>query len=170
MANPKAKYSPLEVSDINAEINELETVWINFIKNYERTPYKEFLLNKDDLFEVVERVDKRKDYYYYFHEIDDGNMSEYKEVALKSYWIIKLRPFHMINSSSDLHEYVNERFALYLIFSILHKELQNAGRKLRLPSEKYIQDFLYSMKYHDITKEAMIDIVESFAENFIEAK
>ena len=169
MAHPKAKYSPLELSEIAAEVHELEIVWSNFIKTYEKTPYNEFMLNKDDLLEVVERVDKRKDYYYYFHEIGDGNMSEYKEVALKAYWIIKLRPFHMLSPFSDLHEYVNERFALYLIFCILHKELHGEGRKLRLPSGRYINDFLYSMKYHDITKEAMIGIVESFAENFVEA-
>ena len=170
MAHPKAKYSPLELSEIAAEVHELEIVWGNFIKTYEKTPHSEFVLNKDDLLEVVERVDKRKDYYYYFHEIGDGNMSEYKEVALKSYWIIKLRPFQMVNPSSDLYEYVNERFALYLIFSILHRELQNTGRTLRLPSGRYLNDLLYSMKYHDISKEAMIDIVDSFAENYIEAK
>ena len=168
MANPKAKYSPLAVSDVIKEIQDLELVWNNFIEKYERTPYKEFLLNKEDLIEIIKRVDKRKDYYFYFHEIDDGNMSEYKEVALKSYWIIKFKPFHMKNRLSDLYEYVNEQFALYLIFSILHRELENVGRKLRLPSERYIKDFLYSMKYHDISKEAMIDIIESFAENFVE--
>ena len=170
MAHPTTKYRSLEVTEINSEISELEFVWVNFLKNYEKTPYNEFLLNKDDLFEVVVRVDKRKDYYYYFHEIDDDDMSEYKEVALKSYWIIKLRPFHMINHLSDLHEYVNEWFALYLIFSILHRELQKEGNLLKLPSKRYMNDLLYSMKYHDITKEAMIDIVESLAENYVKAE
>lgn len=170
MAHPSTKYSPLKPAEINKEIQEIEFAWRNFVKNYEKSSYKEFLLNKDDLFEVVVRADKRKDYYYYFHEIDDDNMSEYKEVALKAYWIIKLRPFHMTNPSSDLHEYANEQFALYLIFSILHRELLKDDRVLKLPSSRYINDFLYSMKYHDIAKEAMLDIVESFAENYTEAK
>jgi len=57
-----------------------------------------------------------------------------------------------------------------LIFSILHRELQKSGYTLKMPSENYLSDLLYSMKYHDITKEAMIDIVESLAENHIETK
>jgi len=138
MVNHEAKYLPLTASEINQEIKELELVWNNFIEKYERTPYKEFLLNKEDLIEIIERVNKRKKYYYYFHDIDNDNMSEYKEVALKSYWIIKFRPFHMKNRLSNLYEYVNEQFALYLIFSILHRELGNMGKKLRLPSERYI--------------------------------
>lgn len=164
MAHPTSKYCPLTVPEIEAEVKELEILWNNFIKRYEKTIYKDYLVDKDDLLEVITRVDKRKDYYYYYHDIDDGNMSEYKEVALKAYWIIKLKPFRMISPLSDLHNYVNEQFALYLIFSILHIELQKEGYSLLLPKEKYINDILYSMKYHDISKEAMIDIVDSIAE------
>ena len=166
MANPTAKYSPLNASEMMLELQELESLWSNFLQTYERTQFKEFAVNKNDLLEIVERVDKRKDYYYYFHEIDNGNMSEYKEVALRSYWIVKLRPFHMTNPASDLYGYVNEQFALYLIFCILHRELQSSGHSLRLPSKRYINDLLYSLKYHDITKEAMIAIVDGFAEHF----
>ena len=166
MANPQVKYTPLTAEEIQIELNEIELVWKNFIAKYEKSPYKEFSVNKDDLIETVERVDKRKDYYYYFHDIGNGDMSEYKEVALKCFWIVKLRPFRMLNPNSELYEFVNERFGLYLIFCILHKELTDLGLKLKLPSKNFIKNFIYSLKYRDMSKEALIDIVESFSENF----
>jgi hypothetical protein len=167
MANPQVKYSPLTAEEIQSELTEIEQVWKIFIEKYEKTPYKEFNVNKDDLIEVIERVDKRKDYYYYFHDIDNGNMSEYKEVALKCFWIVKLRPFRMENPISDLFDFVNERFGLYLIFCILHKELSESGHKLILPSKSFIKNIIYSLKYQDISKEAIIDMVEGFSENYV---
>jgi hypothetical protein len=168
MANPTAKYQSLSKEAIREQLEALSQVWDIFLKRYEKSQYKECLINKDDLVNVIYRVDKRKDYYYYYHDIEDGHMSEYKEIALISYWIIKLKPFQMINQTADLYSWANETFALYLILSMLKKEAAKSGQSIRIPSGKYLKELKYSLKYRDYSKEALIDLVEGFSQCLVE--
>ena len=168
MANPKAKYSPLEDQELIDGADTLERAWEEFVRKYEKTEHKEFTVNNEHLMDIVTRVDQRKDYYHYFHKIDDGHLIEFKEVALECFWIVKFKPFLMASPSANLYGWENEFFALRRILSILHKEMPRLNRKFRYPSEQFLANFAYSLKYRDISKEAMIDFVASFAESFVE--
>ena len=157
MANPKAKYCPLSDSELLDKEEQLVKLWQVFLQKNERSGHSAYAVNRKLLYDIIERVDERKDYYYYFHKID--NMSELKEVALTGFWLVKLKPFRMEDPLSDLYSWENENFALYLILSILHKELPRRGHKFKLPSEQFMKNVRYSLKYRDISKEAMIDLV-----------
>lgn len=120
------------------------------------------------LYKVIIRVDKRADYFEYFHSepSDIMHMSEDKEIALYAYWIIKYKPFYISNpqqNESFVKEYrctVNELLAAFLIVSYecyLYPELKDFFTPSR------IDVLIYDLLNRNISKSAMIMYVESFA-------
>ena len=93
-----------------------------------------------------------------FH--NDMVTSEYKETALYCYWIIKLRPLW---TSPDVKssERINEKFALHLYVALLKKYNEDFSEKDGI-SKKHIRELLYSFRYRDLTKEAMILMLEPY--------
>lgn len=135
------------------------------------------VLNRDDisvndalLLKSVIRVDQRSDYFTYFHsEVDeDGNvivdkMSQYKQIALLCFWIIKYKPIHINDSIKELNYYdknhctVNEAFAAYIFISQINSsKLLSKNQKKYYKSSEYTEDLFYKFMHHDISKEAMI--------------
>lgn len=121
-------------------------------------------INLRNLAEVISRTYKRKEYYRYFHNID--KVSELKETALNSFWIIKLKPFTVLSDTSPLRPSVNEKFALNLILSQIQYLLNSKGKDFHMPDKCFIQDTLYSFKYRDLSKEAMMLFVDSVANTY----
>ena len=122
---------------------------------------KEVDINLRNLSEVVSRTYKRKEYYRYFHNI--SKVSELKETALTCFWLIKLKPFTVLNNDSPLRLSANEKFSLNLILSQIKYFLDLKGKEFKMPDKSFIQDALYSFKYRDLSKEAMILFVDSLA-------
>jgi hypothetical protein len=137
--------------------------WNDFLGESEKSGFPADDVNMPLLREAISMVHKMKAYYFYFHDIDEDGISEFRQVALLCYWIVKFKPFRMKDSYADLYLMANEVFALHLIFSCLERAL---GRSFRMPDEKFVSDFLHSLQVHDVCKEAMIDFVESFAVSF----
>ncbi len=116
------------------------------------------------IFSISSKVDQRRDYFKYFHQLD---MSEYKETALIAFWVIKLQPLQMRHGEDHKAlSSINEKLALYFILSILRGILQRKGEpttvldSLPLP---YVKELVYSFRYRDLSKEALILLVESLA-------
>lgn len=118
-------------------------------------------INARNLAEVISRTYKRKEYYRYFHNIT--KVSELKETALICFWLIKLKPFTVLDDKSVLRHSVNEKFSLNLILSQIKYLLDSKGMDFKMPDQCFIQDTLYSFKYRDLSKEAMILFVDSVA-------
>lgn len=135
------------------------------------------VLTRDDisvndalLLKSVIRVDQRSDYFTYFHsEVDeDGNviidkMSQYKQIALFCFWIIKYKPIHINDSITELNYYdknhctVNEAFAAYIFISQINSsKILSKNQKKYYKSIEYTEDLFYKFMHHDISKEAMI--------------
>lgn len=128
--------SPDEAASVDAFIDECFTSYRGI-----------FCVNFYSLRDVVYRVDKRAEYYRYFHNRsspgENGykpfHISEEKRTGLFAYWLIKLKPFTLFDSAaadpSDhagaygpvnppaTDEYgiatVNEQFAKFFIFVML---------------------------------------------------
>lgn len=74
-----------------------------------------YYINSYALIDAIVRVDKRKAYFYCFHNMD---INENKEVALYAYWIIKFKPFVILDNrynDEKSSSYINELFATYII-------------------------------------------------------
>ncbi len=121
--------------------------------------------------EVNIRVDKRKDYYMIFHET---NLNEVREAALTAFWILKFKPFLIINPSGNQCELnINCGFAAYVILSAAREYIlrkYGGDKNFAIDDEEYLQRFRYSLKYWDLSKEALMMIAETLCENTVHAK
>jgi hypothetical protein len=113
-----------------------------------------------DMLDLIVRVDKRKVYYWCFH--DGMEIDELKVAALCAYWILKLKPIRITDSRyANRKEYCdsNELFAIYII--ILN--LSMTGRLNRLPQgdEPFFKELRYSFRFRNFTLDALVMLVES---------
>lgn len=122
-------------------------------------------VNTEALHEIVDRVYQREDYFKRYHS--GMKMSEYKEIGLNMFWLIKFRPFN-IDGKGFEEKFcfdINEEFALYYMFIALEKLAKIQKRKYdseRISRSLY-DELLYSLSFRDISKEAMGIIVELVA-------
>ena len=121
-------------------------------------------INQRNLAESITRKYKRQEYYRYFHNIE--NISELKETAILCFWILKLKPFTVLKDDSPLRASVNEKFVLNIILATIKYILELSGKSFDMPTRGYIQDVVYSLKYRDLSKEAMILFVDSLAYSY----
>lgn len=165
MSSDTFKYLPLKNEEFQILWQKHIDVIEEFIqKNHYST--KNLYVDEKTIMEIIVKVDQRKKYFQYFHNLD---ISEFKDVSLICFWYIKLKPICI--SSEDLRnkgdlEAINEKLALYYLLSTYRRMLKN--QKLptnvldNLPSE-YLKELIYSFRYRDISKEAFILLVESIA-------
>lgn len=126
-------------------------------------------ISRDSILSTVVKVDQRRQYFSFFHGLD---MSEYKEAALTAFWYIKLSPLSIETSALDndneveKYDSINEKLALYVILKTLRvmllKHKKSSEQLDKLP-KSYIDELVYTFTYRDISKEAMIMLVESMA-------
>lgn len=167
MIDSNFRYSALDTDTYTALWQKHADIINCFIKNsgYDS---KDLYVNEKAVLSVIAKVDQRKKYFQYFHGLD---MSEFKEVSLICFWYIKLKPICISdkndsNKQSAEFEAINEKLALYYILSTYRNmlEKQKLSTKVldNLPKE-YLKEIIYSFEYRDISKEALILLVESIA-------
>ena len=161
-------YEELNYNDISIECEALIKQWNNFIK--ENSPdmleNRDYFIHKKNLYEVLRRVDKRRVYYKVFHDL--VKINEFKFVALQCYWINTLKPFMVVNDTSNIYNSPNELFSVYLIISMVRSVFEDVypEEKFVYPSPKRISDMVYNFKYCDLSREGTIAFVETFADNY----
>ena len=160
-----AVYNPLDPNVIIGEIKGLESIVKDFC-NASDLPFVRVQANPKAMEEIVVRVDKRKQYVKYFH--NDMTLNEYKVMALKVYWILKLRPFWVTATEKDNEDLldigtrINEKIALHIFLSMIKKfnsQFFEDGQDL---VKDYSAELLYSFRYRDISKEAMYLMLDPF--------
>lgn len=161
------RYTPLSEDEYKALWDKHISIIENFIKNNGYDP-SDLYVNEKSVLSIIAKVAQRSKYFQYFHGL---NMSEFKEVSLICFWYIKLKPICIANDSNSKrqsleYEAINEKLALYYLLSTYRSMLgkQNLPTTVldNLPKE-YIREILYSFEYRDISKEALILLVESIA-------
>ena len=110
-------------------------------------PEASVLHNRNVLTEIINRVEKRRVYFWVFHGIE---MNEMNETALYSYWLVKLKPFYR-----DDDQHINEKIAIFYFFHRLSKI------KNRSFSERVIKVLAYDFRYREISKEALMTFAET---------
>lgn len=119
------------------------------------------IINKNSLVEVAIRVDKRKHYYHVFHGIE--HISEFKEIALYVFWILKLKPFGMKDENHKIASSINEHFAVHLILLTMKSCCSKKKRAYIHPCREFIDDIIYSLRFQDISKEALMLFIDTLA-------
>jgi len=166
---PDMLYNPITDEQATERMNRLQERIDSFleISSLERC---DISVSDALLLKTVIRVDQRSDYFTYFHsEVDNhGNViidkiSQYKQIALLCFWIIKYKPLRINDAVKELDYYnhnhctVNEVFAAYLFISQINSSnMLSKKQKDYYMSVDYTQDLFYKFMHHDISKEAMI--------------
>ena len=138
--------------DLKSE--EFRNALENFMKPIKETSDKYFFIwdeigmNVDSIIEIVNLIQKRRVYFYIFHE---KQMGELNEVSLTCFWILKLRPFHYIPNP---RVNVNLIFALNLFKLVIERI---SKKEIKFPTSH----LLHAFKYRDLSKEAIMAIAES---------
>lgn len=163
ITNVKAAYKILTPAERQKQIDKLLQVWNDFICiNDPSLDEKDVFINTRTLSEVVERVSKRKYYFEVFHQLP--HISEFKELALYVFWITKLKPFTVTNEESILCASVNELYAFHMVISVFEKIRDTTKTtNFSYPSKAMLSDFVYGLKYQDLTKEALVIYIEALA-------
>jgi hypothetical protein len=112
------------------------------------------LCRNDVIFDIVERVEKRRVYFRVFHGLV---LSERNETALYCFWTLKLAPF--VNLKDPGHP-TSAVFAAFLFLQMLKRAGRGAGRPVSV-SRSYAQNLAYAFTYHDLSKEAIMAMAAS---------
>lgn len=166
--NKSGNYNELTDKQLEIRINDLLEIWNDFLIDQEENlkPNVDYFIHKRNLYEVIKRLDKRKTYYYVFHNIKET--CEYKDVAIVCYWINTLKPFMVVNDKSNLYNCPNEMFSVYIILSTLAVIFKQKfpNKTFSVPDDSTLQDYVYNFKYCDMSREATIFFVETLAKSY----
>ena len=155
-------YPGIDENKASDEVNRLNGLFDKFLISNGINNLT-FLVRTIDLLIIITKVDQRKHYFKVFHNID---MSELKEVSLICYWLIRFKPYYEKSDSSSINDSLNEKFCVYLIIHAIRCILQSKSldeSPIDKLSKEYIYELTYTFKFRDISKEAMITIVETIA-------
>ena len=162
-------YNPMDSAVATDEMNKVIRLLQGFLE-LSKLSMEDIRINDALVLKSVIRIDQRSDYFTYFHsEIDKegkviiDEMSQYKQIALLCFWIIKYKPFSIKDDLKELDYYsqnkcmVNESFAAYLFITyICNSKMVNRKQEKYYMSRDYLKDLCYKFMHHDISKESMI--------------
>lgn len=172
------KYVHITSQELEERMLAIRDCWGNFfskmVELYKEETAEEsvdyrYEVNTEALHEIVDRVYQRDDYFKRYHS--GMKMSEYKEIGLNMFWLIKFRPFN-VDGKGFNEKFcfdINQEFALHYMFSALEKLAKFQKKKYdssRISRSLY-DELLYSLSFRDISKEAMGIIVELVAKIII---
>ncbi|MDR2594764.1 MAG: hypothetical protein LBC87_08350 [Fibromonadaceae bacterium] len=118
--------------------------------------YDKLYVSKQILYEIIERVEKRRVYFHIFH--NGMEMGELNECSLYCFWFLKLCPFHYEGAKNDE---INQVLAFYIFISIVSWIAQQREKTFTLTKEK-CSNLYYAFRYRDLSKEAIMALAESF--------
>lgn len=161
-------YVELTPEEVKVRYDEIIDEWEKFLDQNDPNLKldKDYFVHSRNLFEVIRRCDKRVLYFYIFHGLREE--CEYKELAVKCFWINSLKPFMVVNAESAIYNCPNEMFSLFLILSAINKVYNQTfpDKEFKYPSAERIQDILYDFKYCSISRESMISFIETLADTY----
>lgn len=160
-------YEYLAKSQWNKEISHFDVLISNFI---EESGYslEDIGIFETVVFQIITKVDQRKKYFEFFHHID---ISDFKELALYCFWIIKLKPLFLTKKDANdddklAFESINEKLALYKIINKFKSLAKDDIQRQRIDdffTVEYMYELIYSFTYRDISKEALTLLIETMA-------
>lgn len=165
--NNKFRYAALSESELQNRWDKHKNIIEDFLSE-NKYDQNCIFVNEKVILSIITKVHQRQKYFKYFHGLD---MSEYKEAALNAFWYIKLRP---IMFRSDVlaeqlpgeYDSINEKLAVYYLLRTLRLMLikhKKSEDQLDTLSRKYLRELVYTFTYRDISKEAIIMLIETMA-------
>jgi hypothetical protein len=114
--------------------------------------------SKYGVYEIIERVEKRR---VYFHIYYDRDLGELNEGALMCFWILKLHPFKTDPSLTIPSYVLNTKIALCLFMNMVHY-VARINKKRVLYNHQMMENTEYAFMFRDLSKEAIMMLAEGF--------
>ena len=120
-------------------------------------------VDRDLIDDINSRVHQRINYYLFFH---DTHLHQSRQIALKSYWILRYRPLRLISKWDKGYD-INVYFAFLIMFAQALGELfVNCPKEIQVTVtneilRKHEDDYIRGFSEYDISKEAMMLMSES---------
>jgi hypothetical protein len=114
------------------------------------------------IIKIIDLVERRRVYFHVYHGID---MSEWNEIALYCFWIVKLQPFFEISSINKIARETNEINAIIafrMLYSMANRIRCELGRERTKWSNR--SNMIHSFRYRDISKESIMALFEVLIE------
>jgi len=156
-------YSEIDTEKAAHEAERINNLFDNFLQSngFVGLTYN---VNNSDLLLVIRKVDQRKHYFKEFHNFD---LSELKEISLICFWLTKFRVYRVENYGDEsINDSLNEKFCVYLIIHTIRSILKTKkipADSLEYLSKEYIYQLVYSLRFRDLSKEALILLTETIA-------
>jgi hypothetical protein len=159
------RYQPPPFDQIFAILQVLQEEFEDYLHYYLGYSKEQYVISGIDIIDAIIRVDKRRDYFLYFHGMGINNE---KKAALFAYWIAKLRPVKFVDSklkNSKEHVNVNEGLAVnHLINALVDKgkiKPWDGTTGVKFGENEYIKELQYSLRVRNFTIDSMIVFAES---------
>jgi hypothetical protein len=149
-------YVPLLFKEKYERVQGLLKFLEKYTKKYDLTSHN-IEYNKNSLFEIVDRLNKRNVYFRMFYKKAVNGMSERNEAALLCFWILKFAPFF---DTTDPKNPININFAVFVLLSGIKYDCFIRKICLTVP-DAYTDVLKYAFRYRDISKEAVMAIAET---------
>lgn len=162
--NSELEYADIPDDELLTIYDDFETLFVKFLEESKYPSDTKYSIDSYALIDAIVRVDKRKAYFWCFHDME---INERKEVALYAYWFLKFKPFAICdNRFADKKQTscINELFAIYLISSILLFDDDKFSEISVLKSDDkftYLDKLLYSLHYRCFTIDSFMILVDS---------
>lgn len=177
--NKSTRYQTITAEKLLNEYTKIETICKQYLDSigYPADLWT-VLVSRFALFEIIERVDKREAYYWFFHESisKDGEhtgmiVNERKLGALYAYWIAKVRPLSVAFKDEGLvsvgekeqADNLNEGFAACVFYSYLIESYGTNDQKLleSMIDSPFHETLTYALRYRNISIDAMMVLAEA---------
>jgi len=157
--NDYPQFDRLSNKTIREKVEKLiKWIW----ENETAIPRNRLFVSDDCISNIVDLVERRRVYFHVFHGI---NMSEWNEAALYCFWITKLQPFSEVpspNTKARQANEVNATIAVRLLCRVANN-IRGINGKERI-EKLNISNLIHSFRYRDISKEAIMAILEVMIE------
>ncbi|GHV20852.1 hypothetical protein FACS189494_05380 [Spirochaetia bacterium] len=152
-----SNFSYVEMKAFQRQFYEYYTAVLRIMNLTEQ----EITYNNDALAEIINRVEKRRIYFWIYYE---SELNELNEIALFCYWMVKLKPFYKKDDQC-----INEKIGLFYFFHRLEKYIRDKNAKIDNEKEKLvlrisvriIKVLSYDLRYREISKEALMTFAEA---------
>jgi hypothetical protein len=145
-------FSQADPNTVKYLVRKLNRYLFNFSS---QTGINGITIYQQSLYEMIERIEKRRVYFYIFYE--GCRLGELNEGALMCFWILKLTPFYHSNIPTYT---LNANIALCVFRNMLEYIAKLIGKKVNM-TEQIINDLFYSFCYRDLSKESIMLLAES---------
>jgi len=164
--NENFKYEQIPIENIKKLIQLFDKRFNDFLILKGFPPGTKKHISFFTLIDIIIRVDKRKAYYHFFH---DMSINECKEVALYAYWILKLRPFTITDERYKnifAAAVINESFVIHIIGLVL--EATGRIKHTNNVKDSYYNFLEYSFRFRNFTIDSFIVLIESISTGTLE--